>query len=95
MDLIYVVESSYKIKNYIERDSFFSALSAIADNELDAARFVLSNLSTTNRKTEAINRALTHLESSFQHYKAYNHKDKLVLTNHKKMLRNVAHYEYV
>ena len=56
------------IAGFLEGGDLAEALEAIGNHELDAAAYIIKNLGKFNDKSDAVNRAIGHLESAVRHF---------------------------
>ncbi len=68
MNPLVIVKTGANLKKFIETEALYQALEEIGGNELKAAKEVISDVGYAHRRREAINRALTHLESAHHHF---------------------------
>ncbi|CCH93813.1 hypothetical protein MICCA_3350004 [Microcystis aeruginosa PCC 9432] len=66
--LFSAARSAKDLDDFFSTNTHINALSSIADNEVKAAKRVLSMITFERNKENALNRALTHLESAHEGY---------------------------
>ena len=69
-ELVHVASSLNSIIDFIEGASFLEALSAIGDNELQAAKLAMQNAGKANDRKREVTLAIGHLQSAHTAYRS-------------------------